>query len=121
MSLSLYAGIAVLGGFGAALRFLLDARVSSQTGTAFPVGTLAVNLLGSLLLGVLIGAGVSGDLLRLLALGLLGSFTTFSTWVFQTHRLAESGLLRLAGMNIGLSLLAGLVAVWLGEVLGGLL
>ncbi len=121
MSLSLYAGIALLGGLGATCRFLLDLKVSSQIDTRFPTGTLAVNLLGALILGVLVETGISGDLLRLLAIGLLGSFTTFSTWVFETHRLAEDGLLRLATMNIVLSLVAGVGAVWLGQVLGGLL
>lgn len=121
MSFALYAGIALLGGLGATLRFLVDAKVSSQVETVFPVGTLAVNLLGALVLGLLVGIGVSGDLLRLLALGLLGGFTTLSTWVFEAHRLAEDGLLRSAILNIGLSLAAGLGAVWLGRVAGGLL
>lgn len=121
MSLTLYAGIAVLGGLGATFRFLLDARLSSTIDTALPVGTLAVNLLGAFALGLLVGAGLSGDLLRLLALGLLGGFTTFSTWVFESHRLAEDGLMRVAATNVGLSLAAGLGAVWLGDRLGGLL
>ena len=94
MSLSLYLGIAVLGGVGAACRVLLDAKLSSGPGAAFPIGTLAVNLLGALLLGLLVGAGLSGDLLLLLSLGLLGSFTTFSTWVLQSYSLAGQGMTR---------------------------
>ena len=121
MSISLYAGIALLGGLGATMRFLVDAKISSHVDTVFPVGTLAVNLLGALVLGLLVGYGVSGDLMRLLALGLLGGFTTFSTWVFEAHRLAEDGLLRSAILNISLSIAAGLGAVWFGQLVGGLL
>ncbi len=120
MSLSLYAGIAALGGLGAVCRFVADSRASARVDTAFPIGTLLVNLLGAFVLGLLVGAGASGDVLRLGALGLLGGFTTFSTWVFESHRLAEDGLLRLAGLNIGLSLVAGIGAVWLGRLIGGL-
>jgi CrcB protein len=100
---------------------VLDARLSSRIDSAFPTGTLAVNLVGAFVLGLLAGSGVSGDLLKILALGLLGGFTTFSTWVFESHRLAEDGLIRMAAVNVALSLLAGLAAVWLGERLGGLL
>lgn len=121
MSLTLYAGVALLGGVGATCRFLLDARLSASTDTALPVGTLAVNLLGAFALGLLVGSGVSGDLLRLAALGLLGGFTTFSTWVFESHRLAEDGLMRVAATNVAMSLVAGIGAVWLGDRLGGLL
>lgn len=121
MSVSLYLGIALLGGFGAAIRVLLEAKLSSAAGAAFPVGTLVVNLLGALLLGLLVGVGISGDLLLLLSLGLLGSFTTFSTWMLQSYSLAGRGMNRLAVLNIGLSLAAGLLAVWLGDSLGSLI
>jgi len=120
VSLGFCAGVALLGGLGATCRFLVDAKLSSAVDTAFPVGTLAVNLLGAFVLGLLMGSGVSGDLLRLLALGLLGGFTTFSTWVFETHRLAEDGLLRVATANIGVSLVAGIGVYWLGDALGSL-
>ncbi len=121
MSLSMYAGIALAGGVGAVCRYLLDSRIGMRADTAFPLGTLAVNLLGAFLLGLLVGVGASGDLLRLAALGLLGGFTTFSTWVYESQRMAEDGLVRLAALNVGLSLAAGLALVWLGRLLGGLL
>jgi fluoride exporter len=113
-------GAAFLGGFGAVLRFVLDG-VASGHRTPFPVGTLVVNLLGALVLGISLGAGVSGDALKLLAIGLLGSFTTFSTWVFETHRLAEDGLPGTAAANISFSLLLGLLAIWVGQMIGGAL
>lgn len=121
MSLSVFVGVALLGGFGAVFRFLLDAAVSRNSRTSFPVGTLTVNLLGALVLGLLVGSGVSGDALKLLALGLLGGFTTFSTWMFETHRLAEDGLRRIAAANIAVSLLLGVLSVWVGKLAGGML
>ena len=77
--------VAVLGALGAWLRF----RVSGAL--PVPLGTLAVNLSGSLFLGVLAGAGVGGDSLLVLGAGLLGSYTTFSTWMVDTHGLFEAG------------------------------
>ena len=113
-------GAAVLGGLGAVFRFLLDGIVSTRAPSSFPVGTLVVNLLGALVLGILIGSGMSGDAIRLLALGLLGGFTTFSTWVYETHRLAEEGMNLVAVANVLGSLVLGLLAIWAGQVLGGL-
>jgi fluoride exporter len=115
---ALVAGIGLLGGAGAIARFLLDGVVSERLGGAFPTGTLVVNVSGSFLLGVLVGAAVSGDASRLLATGALGGFTTFSTWMFESHRLAEGGELRGAAANIVASLVLGLLAVWLGRELG---
>ena len=121
MSPWVFLAIAVLGGAGAVLRFLLDAGLTSRMQGPFPGGTLAVNLSGSLALGVLVGAGVTGGGLEMLGLGLLGGFTTFSTLVYESHRLAEAGLVRAGGLNLLLSLALGLGSVWLGLELGGLL
>lgn len=63
---------------------------------------------------------MTGDALKLLALGLLGGFTTFSTWMFETHRLAEDGLVRIAAANIAISLLLGVLAIWAGKLVGGI-
>ena len=117
MTLLVVAGVGLLGGVGAIGRFLLDGGVASRVGSAFPFGTLAVNLTGALALGVLHGAGVSGDALRLLGTGLLGAYTTFSTWMLETHRLGEDGRLRLGALNIAVSLAVGLAAVWIGRAL----
>ncbi len=62
-----------------------------RTASAFPFGTLAVNVLGSLVLGVLHGAGVTGDAMLLAGTALLGSFTTFSAWMAETESLRERG------------------------------
>jgi len=114
-------GVGVLGGGGAVARLLLDGAVSARAGRSFPWGTLAVNLSGAFALGVLVGAALSGDGLRLAATGLLGSFTTFSTWALESHRAAEDGRLRIGLANLGVSLVLGVALAWLGRLLGGAL
>jgi fluoride exporter len=111
---------AVLGGAGAVGRLVLDAAVSERAGDAFPLGTLAVNLSGAFALGVLAGAGLAGDALLLAGTALLGSYTTFSTWMLESHRLGEDGEPGRMWLNIALPLLAGLAAAALGRVAGGL-
>jgi CrcB protein len=114
-------GVALLGGAAAIARFLLDVAVSERVAGPFPVGTLAVNLSGALALGVLAGAALHGAALAVVAGGGLGSYTTFSTWMFESQRLGEEGETRGLWLNLGGSLVAGLVAVALGHWLGGLL
>ena len=121
MSVAVILGVGVLGGAGAIGRFLLDGTVASMTGRRFPWGTLAVNLSGAFCLGVLTGAAVGEEALRLLGTGLLGAYTTFSTWVFESHRLGEDGELRLGLVNLLGSLALGIAAVWLGRKLGAAL
>jgi CrcB protein len=110
--------IGLIGGVGALARFALDGAVASRLPGAFPYGTFVVNVLGSFVLGLLVGAALSPDALRLAGTGLLGSFTTFSTWMLETHRLGEDGQPRPAVANVLISLLAGLVSVWVGRQLG---
>ena len=110
--------IAALGGTGAVARSVLDGAITRRSAVAFPVGIFVVNVSGAFALGVLTGAGVGGDVLRLAGAGLLGAFTTFSTWMFQADRLHSHGQTRLAGITIAASLAAGLIAVWLGRECG---
>jgi CrcB protein len=118
MSVPVVLGIGLLGGAGAVARLLLDGTVSERAGTGFPYGTLAVNLLGSVGLGLLVGAGVSSTTYRLLGTGLIGAFTTFSTWAFESHRMGEDGQPGLAALNFGLSLILGVLAAWAGRHIG---
>jgi CrcB protein len=118
MSLPLVLGIGLIGGAGALGRFLLDGAVSARLGRDFPFGTLAVNLSGAFVLGVLAGAALSEDAARLLGTGLVGAFTTFSTWALESHRLGEDGRLRLGTLNFAVSLVAGVALAWLGRGLG---
>jgi fluoride exporter len=113
-----WAGVAVLGGLGAAGRFLVDALISARAGRDFPFGTLTINATGSLLLGLLTGLAVEGNLLVLAGTATLGSYTTFSTWMLETHRLAEDGEVVSAAINIVLSLALGIGAVALGRAIG---
>jgi fluoride exporter len=121
MSLAVVIGIGLLGGAGAIARFLLDGRVSEQAGREFPYGTLTVNVLGSFLLGGLLGAALSDDAYRLAGTGLIGAFTTFSTWTLESHRLGEDGRLRIGALNFAVSLVLGVSAAWLGRHLGAAL
>jgi CrcB protein len=121
VSVALWIGVALLSGAGAVLRFALHTAVQRRTGGAFPSGTLAVNALGSLALGLLHGAGVTGDLLLLAATALLGSFTTFSTWMLETAALGEDGEHGAAFVNLAASVDIGLAAIALGWAAGSLL
>jgi len=121
MSAPVVLAVGALGGLGALARYLLDGAIGRRLPTTFPLGILAVNLSGALLLGVLAGAAVHGDAYRLLAGGLLGAYTTFSTWMLQTQRLGEDGAPALAALNLVASLVLGLLAVWVGRMLGAAL
>ncbi len=121
------AGLTVLlvavGGFvGAPARAELDRLVSDKTTTDFPLGTFAVNVSGSLLLGVLVGLALSGRLPSavgdLVGTGFCGAFTTFSTFSFETLRLLEERDFLLAAANVALSLLVGLGAAGAGLAVG---
>ena len=124
MSAAVLLAVGLLGGAGSLARFLLDRAVATRAdrhdypGRAFPLGTLAVNLSGALLLGVLVGLGPGDDTLRLLGTGLLGAYTTFSAWMLETERLAAGGRRGATAANIALSVALGLLAVWLGRELG---
>jgi CrcB protein len=119
MSVVGWAGVALLGAVGALLRFLLDGAVSARAGRDLPFGTFAVNIAGALALGFLAGVSLAGDALVLVGGASIGSFTTFSTWMFETQRLAEEGEPRAAAANALLSLAAGIAAVALGRWAGG--
>ncbi|MFB8118977.1 fluoride efflux transporter FluC [Streptomyces sp. NPDC055962] len=111
------------GAVGASLRHLTDRAVRARHGAGlpyvFPWGTLTANAAGSLLLGLLTGASVSAPAFALLATGLCGALTTYSTFSYETLRLAETGRGFLAGANVLVSLLVGLGAVFLGAELTG--
>jgi CrcB protein len=104
---------------GAPLRYLADRSVQAKHDSLFPWGTLAVNVSGSLVLGVLagLGTGLPSPLLALLGTGFCGALTTYSTFSFETMRLWERRARFYAVANVAISLIAGLGAVLLGYTL----
>ncbi|GEO96271.1 fluoride efflux transporter FluC [Kocuria turfanensis] len=113
--------ICLLGGAGAMARFVVDGLVRQRTATSLPVGTVTVNVTGSFLAGVLTGAALAGVLggpaVTAAVTGFCGGYTTFSTAMADTVRLARDGQVRAAVLNaVGtaaltvLAVLAGLAA-----------
>jgi len=99
---------------GAPLRYLTDRAVQARHDSVFPWGTLTVNVVGSLLLGFLVGLPVDPALTALLGTGFCGALTTYSTFSFETYRLARDGARVLAAVNAIGSVLAGLGAAYVG-------
>ena len=117
------AGIAFAGALGALARYGLEGLVSRRTGGGFPWGTLVVNVTGAFALGLvftlLAERYVAAPWLRSSAtIGFLGAYTTFSTLSFESYRLLEDGAPALAVANLLGSCAAGLLAVYVGIVVG---
>lgn len=113
--------VGVAGFFGAVARFVLGGWVQRALPAAFPYGTLAVNVLGSMLLAALFElstqrAVLNPELRLVVGVGFLGAFTTFSTFSLETMNLFREGSYALAGLNVAANLGMCLVAVWLGIV-----
>jgi CrcB protein len=118
MTVAVWTGVALLGGAGAMLRFVIDRWVTGRAGRGFPHGTLVVNVSGALVLGLLAGLALSPQLALLVGTGLVGAYTTFSTWMLETQRLGEERQIGAAAANIVVSLILGLAAaacgLWIG-------
>jgi len=99
---------------GAPARYFTDRYVQSRTASVFPWGTLTVNVVGSLILGALVGSGASGTFAALGGVGFCGALTTYSTLGYETHRLIRDRSMLLAALNVVGSLVAGLAAASLG-------
>jgi fluoride exporter len=118
MSVLLWAGVMLIGGTGSVLRFLVDGAVASAADRGFPLGTLAVNVSGAVILGVITGLALGHDQALLAGTAAVGSYTTFSTWMLETQRLAEERQHRTAAVNVIASLALGIAAAGLGRALG---
>ncbi len=119
-------GIMLGGAVGALLRFLTANRVHQWFGRSLPFGTLAVNVIGSFLIGVLYVYFIQRGLLdtplaRGLLIGVLGAFTTFSTFSLDTFYLLEQSEWLKGGLNVVLNVGVCLLAVWLGVLVAKLL
>ncbi|MFC5720284.1 fluoride efflux transporter CrcB [Streptomyces gamaensis] len=105
---------------GAPLRYLTDRAVQSRHDSVFPWGTLTVNVAGCLLLGLLTGAAPH-RLQLLLGTGLCGALTTYSTFSYETVRLARDGARGYAAANAAVSVVCGLAAACAGVALAGVM
>jgi CrcB protein len=115
----LWVGVLTAGGIGAVLRFLVDGAVARRAARSFPFGTLAVNISGAALLGLLGGLALSRHAALLADTAFVGSYTTFSTWMLETQRLSEERQLRSAVANLVASIVLGIAAALAGQWIAG--
>jgi fluoride exporter len=118
VSVLVWVAVVLIGGAGSVLRFLVDGVVSSTAGRDFPFGTLAINISGAVILGLLAGMALGHDEALLAGTAAVGSYTTFSTWMLETQRLAEGRQHGKAIANIAVSLVLGVAAAALGRLIG---
>jgi CrcB protein len=119
----LYLLIALGGALGSVARFILSGLIANHVGATFPWGTFFVNVTGSFAIGfvaTLTGPDgrvfASGNTRQFIMTGIFGGYTTFSSFSLQTLNLADDGEWLQAGGNVVLSVVACLVAVWLGHI-----
>jgi CrcB protein len=120
-TLTKYLAVAAGGALGAALRYYLGGTVLSRTAAPFPLATFVINVTGSFLIGFFLTLAtervhVSPHLRLAFAVGFVGAYTTFSTFEYETARLAEAGSYWVAFLNVALSFVVGFAAVWGGIV-----
>jgi fluoride exporter len=113
-----YLYIAAGGALGSIGRYWMASTIDGRFNTAFPHGTVAVNILGCFIIGMLAGMqGLSANIRLFLMVGLCGGFTTFSAFSLQTLTFMRDGLLLRAGSNVLLSVMLCLLATWAGLAL----
>ncbi len=118
MSGLVWAAVVLIGGAGSVLRFLADSVLAAAAGRDFPLGTLAVNVSGAVVLGLITGLALGHDEALLAGTAAVGSYTTFSTWMLETQRLTEERQHRTAAVNVIASLALGVAAAALGRLAG---
>ncbi len=114
--------IALGGALGSVARFLLSTAVLRITGTLFPLGTFVVNVIGCVLFGLIAGAAeqrvpMTPEMRRFLLVGILGGFTTFSSYAFESFGLLRDGQWAWASVNVAGQVVAGLIGMWGGYVI----
>lgn len=110
--------VALGGSIGALSRYLVSNFVNNKAQVLFPLGTFTVNIIGCFIMGALFIFSqekiVSPHLKLVIGVGFLGAFTTFSTFSLDTFTLLKENNVSLALLNVGVSVIVGLLAVWLG-------
>ena len=114
-----YLAVSIGAVLGANLRFLLGGWIADRWGPSFPLGTLVINVTGSFVIGIVLTllterVAAPAWVRPMIAIGFLGSYTTFSTFSYETLALARDGAWAVAGLNVALSVAASLVGVSLG-------
>lgn len=112
--------IGLAGAVGAVARYLLSSIVTGLFGASFPWGIFLVNVLGCFLFGIVIGLAehfeLIGDVVRLTLLtGFMGAFTTFSTFIFDTHLFLGEGKWLMGMLNAAGQIVIGLICLWGGQ------
>lgn len=112
-----------LGGFaGAITRYVVGSYIGERYGVRFPYGTFVINMTGSFLVGFVVAwlsqTTASTYWRYLIPIGFIGAYTTFSTFEYETLRALQDGQITVGLLNVVLSVVLGLVAVWVGVVLG---
>jgi fluoride exporter len=115
----IWVGVLLAGGVGSVLRFLVDGAVARRVARPFPFGTLAVNVSGAALLGLLGGLALSRHAALLADTAFVGAYTTFSTWMLETLRLGEERQRIYALANLVVSMVLGIAAALLGQWVAG--
>ncbi|MGH7024678.1 MAG: fluoride efflux transporter CrcB [Caulobacteraceae bacterium] len=118
-----YLWVALGGALGSMARYGCSSLIANWFGQTFPIGTLVINVMGSFVIGffaTMTGPDgrvlVSGDIRQFVMIGICGGYTTFSSFSLQTLTLAQDGEFIRAGLNVGVSVMLCLFAVWLGYV-----
>jgi CrcB protein len=119
-----WVGVLLAGGIGSVLRFVVDGAVARRVARSplfgtLPSGTLTVNISGAALLGLISGLALSRHVALLVDTALVGSYTTFSTWMLETQRLSEERQNGYAAANVVVSMVLGLAAALLGRWIAG--
>jgi len=119
--MALFLMVCLGGAFGTALRYLIGVTVQGMFGHSFPAGTLVVNLVGSFLISMFMYLGVDKNLIGtsariVLCTGVMGGFTTYSTFNYETLQYLQEGAWAMAGLNVATTLLLCLAAGALGVV-----
>jgi CrcB protein len=123
-----YLWVALGGALGSVARFGCSSLIANWFGQTFPLGTLVINVVGSLIIGFFATVTgpdgrmlVPGDMRQFVMVGLCGGYTTFSSFSLQTLALAQDGEYARAGLNILGSVVLCLLAVWVGYIAGAAL